>query len=205
MNLFVDQVVTQPASLPITVADADKALAAAVVEEIERTILWRAVVAQERLILIDGRLPPLLELEPVRAIVSLTRWTETDDAEVIPAATYNSVTRDPAGTTIFAAPGKNWPEPKRAIGSFSLTYTAGWTVTPESNPGAGDAVNEVPASVRLMVERAVAFRAGSGLGGITIGSLKINVAPTYETDRIPPEIANIGRAFAYRLGIFAAD
>ena len=55
-----------------------------------------------------------------------------------------------------------------------------------------------------MVERAIAFRAGSGLAGIEIGSLKINVAPTYETDRIPPEIASIGRAFAYRPGIFAA-
>ena len=68
----------------------------------------------------------------------------------------------------------------------------------------GDAVNTVPASVQFMVERAVAFRAGSGLGGITIGSLKINVAPSYSTDRIPPAIAGIGRAYAYRPGLFAA-
>ena len=54
-----------------------------------------------------------------------------------------------------------------------------------------------------MIERAIAFRAGSGLGDITIGSLKIAVAPSYRTDRIPPEIANIGRAYAYRPGIFA--
>ena len=103
-----------------------------------------------------------------------------------------------------SAPGFAWPAPLRPVGSFALTYMAGWTVTPESTPGADDAVNEVPASVRLMIERAVAFRAGSGLGGITIGSLKINAAPTYETDRIPPEIANIARAYQYRPGIFAA-
>ena len=36
MNLFVNEIVTPPALLPITVADADQALAAAVVEEIER-------------------------------------------------------------------------------------------------------------------------------------------------------------------------
>ena len=55
-----------------------------------------------------------------------------------------------------------------------------------------------------MIERAVSFRAGSGLGGFAVGSLKINVADSYETDRIPPEIASIGRAFAYRPGIFSA-
>ena len=59
MNLFVSEIVTPPASLPITVADADQALAAAVVEEIERTILFRAacVTQQRRVILIDGPLP----------------------------------------------------------------------------------------------------------------------------------------------------
>ena len=114
------------------------------------------------------------------------------------------MTRDPAGTVIEPARGKTWPAPKRALGSFALTYQAGWTVTPESAPGAGDAVNEVPASVRLMIERAVAFRAGSGLGGFTVGSLKINVSKSYETDRIPPEIAGIAAAYAYRPGIFAA-
>ena len=40
------------ASLPVIATDA--ALVAAVVEEIERTILWRAIVRQTRLILIDG-------------------------------------------------------------------------------------------------------------------------------------------------------
>ena len=58
MNLFVNEIVTPPAHLPITVNDAQADLAAAVVEEIERGILWRAIVSQERLILIDGPLPP---------------------------------------------------------------------------------------------------------------------------------------------------
>ena len=189
MSLFMSSVVTPPASLPITVADADQELAAAVVEECERLILWRAIVAQTRLIVIDGPLPSRIELEPVSSVVSLTRWTPTDDAAVIDAASYSVVSRDPAGAIISPAPGAKWQAPERAIGSFALTYMAGWTVTPESAPGAGDAVNTVPASVQFMVERAVAFRAGSGLGGITIGSLKINVAPSYSTDLIPPEIA----------------
>ena len=196
MNLFMSSVVTQPASLPVAVAAADQALAAAVVEEIERGVLWRAIVRQTRRIIIDGSLPDVLELEPVSSIVSLTRWTPTDAAAVIDAANYDYVTRDPRGTLIEPVPWENWPQPERAIGSFALTYVAGWEVS--------DTENHVPAAVKLMLERAVAFRAGSGLGGITIGSLKINVAPSYETDRIPPEIADIGRGHAYRPGIFAA-
>ena len=58
MNLFMTEVVTPPEHLPVTVAAADQALAAAVVEEIERTILWRAIVRQERRIVLDGPLPP---------------------------------------------------------------------------------------------------------------------------------------------------
>ena len=62
MSLFVSQIVTPPAHLPITTTD--EALAAAVVEEIERSVLWRAVVRQTRRIIIDGPLPPRIELEP---------------------------------------------------------------------------------------------------------------------------------------------
>ena len=202
MNLFVSEIVTPPSRLPITATD--EALAAAVVEEIERAILWRAIVSQERRIVIDGRLPSVLEIEPATAVVGLTRWTPNDAAAVVDADSYSVVTRDPAGTIIAPAPGQNWPVPERSIGSFALTYMAGWTVTPESAPGAGDAVNEVPASVKHMIERAIAFRAGSGLGDLSVGSLKINVAKSYKTDRIPPEITNIGRAFQYRPGVIAA-
>ena len=203
MSFVVSEIVTPPAHLPIEVDAAQTDLAAAVVEEVEHLILWRAIVAQERRILIDGPLSRI-EIEPVTAIVSLTMWTPTDPAAVIPAASYSHVTRDPSGTIIAPAPGTNWPAPERSIGSFALTYECGWTVTPESAPGAGDAVNEVPASVKLMISRAVSFRAGSGMGNISIGSLKLEVADSYETDKIPPEIAGIGRAWAYRPGLFSA-
>ena len=225
MTFFVNEIVTPPTALPIAVDAADEALAAAVVEEIERTILWRAIVAQRRLIRIDGPLPPRIELEPVTGIVSLVRWTPENDAAVIDAANYNFVSRDPQGTIVAPAPGADWPAPQRAIGSFALTYECGWTVTsaPGKNRAAPDrsnenvaltymaggrtthdAVNEVPAAVRFMIERAVVFRAGSGVGDLSIGSLKIGVAKSYSTDRIPPEIAGIGRAYQYRPGIFAA-
>ena len=219
MNFFVSEIVTPPAHLPVTVAAADMALAAAVVEEIERGVLWRAIAGPTtRRIVIDGPLPPRIELEPVTAIVSLTRWAPArfpqrkargrggvgseDTAVVIDAENYSVVTRDPAGTIIV--PNASWPDPQRSIGSFSINYECGWTVTPESSPGAGDAVNNVPASIQLMVSRAVRFRAGSGLGDITIGSLKISVAKSYRTDRIPPEILSLGRAFEYRPGIISA-
>ena len=200
MNLFMTEVVTPPEHLPITASDTD--LAAAVTEEIELTALWRACVLQTRRILIDGPLPQILELEPVSAIVSLTMWTPTDDAAVI--GDYSVSTRDPLGTIIAPDPGASWPAPERQFGGFSLTYLAGWVVTQESAPGAGDGVNRVPASVRLMIERATAFRAGAGLGDISIGSLKLSVLDSYSSDQLPREIASIGRAYAYRPGIFAA-
>ena len=55
-----------------------------------------------------------------------------------------------------------------------------------------------------MVKRAVEFRAGSGVGDIAIGSLKLSVADSYATDQIPREIASIGRAYQYRPGLFAS-
>ena len=193
MTFFASEIVTAPAHLPITATDTD--LAAAVTEEIERTILWRAIVAQRRKITVDGSLPPHFEIEPVTAIVGLTRWTPTDDAAVIAATDYISVTRDPSGTIIIPAAGKHWPEPQRAIGSFTLTYECGWEVTASENA--------VPLSIQLMVSRAVEFRHGAGLGDISIGSLKLSVADSYSTDKLPKEIAGIGRAWAYRPGLFA--
>ena len=112
---------------------------------------------------------------------------------MVDADSYSVVSRDPAGTIIAPAPGKNWPAPERSIGSFSLTYMAGWEVT--------DTENHVPASIQFMVERAVAFRAGSGLAGFTIGSLTMNVAASYKTDALPREITNIARGFFYRPGL----
>ena len=201
MSFYAYEIVTPPAHLPVTVAAADMALAAAVVEEIERGVLWRGIVRQERRILIDGPLPQILELEPLTGIVSLTRWTPTNDAAVIPEASYYSVTRDPHGTIV--APNGSWPAPERPIGSFALNYECGFQVTPESSQGAGDAVNNVPAAVRFMIERAVKFRAVSGgVGDISIGSLKISVDDSYRTDALPREITNIGRSWMWRPGIF---
>ena len=68
MNLFVSEIVTPPAHLPVTVAAADQALAAAVVEEVERSYLFRAIVRQERRILIDGPLPLESTLNPCRPL-----------------------------------------------------------------------------------------------------------------------------------------
>ena len=163
----------------------DDALARAVVEECERLILQRAIVHQTRKIIIDGSLKNLLELEPVTAITSLTRWTTADPAEVLAADSYDVVSRDPAGTIIAPAAEHDWPQPARAIGSFALTYMAGWVVT--------DSSNSVPASVKLMIERAIEFRAGgAGLGDIRISGLEMDRPDNYQTDRLPPEIASIG-------------
>ena len=201
--MFAVEVVSPPAHLPVSATD--EALAAAVTEELERVVLWRAIVAQTRRITVDGPLPPRIELEPVTAIVSLARWTPTNAAEVIPAATYSHISSDPLGTTIFANPGKAWPVPLRPFGSFAVNYSAGWEVTPESAPGAGDAVNEVPASILLMLNRAISFRAGGGgVGDLKIGSLDLSVPDSYATDQLPRAIASIGRAYAYRPGLFAA-
>ena len=64
MNLFVTEVVTPADRLPITVDTEQEGLARAVVEEIERVVLWRAIVRQERRIVIDGPLPRALNLSP---------------------------------------------------------------------------------------------------------------------------------------------
>ena len=221
MMTYFGEVVTAPTALPITVAAADQALAAAVVEEIERVHLWRAVVRQTRRITVDGPLPPRIEIEPLTAIVSLTRWTPArfpqrkargrsgagseDTAEVIDPASYSLVSRDPAGALIAPAPGYDWPAPQRSLGSFTLTYECGWEVEPESAPGANDAINNVPSSVILMLTRAISFRAGGGgVGDLKIGSLDLSVPDSYSTDQLPREIASIGRSWAYRPSIISA-
>ena len=194
MNLFVSEIVTPATHLPITVAAAQESLAAAVVEEVERTILQRAIVRQTRRVVIDGPLSSL-ELEPVADVLSISRWTPTDAAEVIPASTYYFSTRDPAGTTICSSPGSAWPEPQRDFGSFALNYSCGWTVT--------DTENKVPASIVLMIERAIEYRAGgSGLEAIRIGPLEMDQAPSYRTDRLPRELTDIARAWFFRPGLF---
>ena len=109
-----------PTALPIAVDAADEALAAAVVEEIERTILWRAIVSQERRIVIDGPLPSRIEIEPVTGIVSLTRWTPGDAAKVIPAANYDFVSRDPLGAIIARRAVRTGPTQNEPSGASRL-------------------------------------------------------------------------------------
>ena len=199
--ILAAEVVTPPTHLPVDVDDAQAALARAVVDECERGVLWRAIVSQERRIVLDGPLPSRLEIEPATTIVSLTHWTPGNDAVVVDADTYSYITRDPSGTILSPVPGSAWPSPLRPFGSFELTYQAGWEVEPETAPAADDAVNKVPPSVLLMLERAIAFRLGSGLGDLTIGSLTMDVADSYKTDQLPKEITNIARTFFYRPGL----
>ena len=195
MNLFSFELVTPPSHLPITVSAAQNSLALAVIDECERAILWRAIVRQERRVVVDGPLPACIEIEPVSTIVSLTQWTPTDAAEVVDTTTYSVVTRDPTGTVIAPAPGYDWPAPARTLGSFALTYMAGWEVT--------DTKNSVPASVKLMIERAIEFRAGgAGLGDIRISGLEMDKPDSYQTDQLPRALTDIARAFVYRPGLF---
>ena len=193
MNLFVSSIITPATSLPVTVAAAQESLAAAVTEEVERVVLWRAVVRQTRYILIDGPLHSRLDLEPAAAILSLTRWTPDNAAEVVDAASYSVVTRE-SGTIIAPSPGSSWPTPFRMHGSFSLNYLAGWEVSATEN--------HVPASVQFMISKAISFRSGSGLGGLSIGSLKMEVDDSYATDALPKAITNIARGWFYRPGLF---
>ena len=188
---------TTGAATHLPIEATDEALAAAVVEEVERTILQRAIVRQTRRVVIDGPLPTQIELEPVQSIVSLTRWTPDNSAEVVDASTYYFSTRDPAGTTIASSTGSAWPAPFRLHGSFSLNYLAGWVVSANEN--------NVPASVQLMIERAIEYRAGgSGLEAIRIGPLEMDQAPSYRTDRLPRELTDIARAYQFRPAIYAA-
>ena len=196
MNYFFDEQVTKPERLPVTVTAAQEALAAATVEEIELGVLWRAVVSQTRSVTVDGALPQLIEIEPTTSIISLTRWAPDGAGVVVDVADYVSVSRDPKGTLICAAPGKNWPAPLRPIGSFSLVYAAGWEVSANENL--------VPASIVLMISKAVEYRAGgSGFEAIRIGGMEMDQSDSYRTDRLPRELTDIARGWFFRPGLFA--
>ena len=67
-----------------------------------------------------GLCPPRIEIEPVGSLTSITRWTPTNDAEVIDAASYNFVSRDPVGTVIVPLDGTNWPAPAAISREHSL-------------------------------------------------------------------------------------
>ena len=208
MTYFPSEIVTPPEHLPVAATAAQTTLVRAVVDECERAVLWRAVVSQTRRIVIDGPLP-ILELEPVNSVVSITMWTETNPAEVIDPASYDLVSRDPDGALISPAPGYDWPAPERSIGSVSRDVSkADGTVTPESAPGAGDAVlTRSRHRFILMLTRAVAFRAGGGgVGDISRSDRWISpCADSYATDSSPPRLPASAKSWNfYRPGIFAS-
>ena len=119
---------TPPSALPVTVAqaheyaraDSDEAiferLIAAVTLETERSVLWRAIVAQRRRLVVDAPLAPQLSLEPTTAVVSLTRWTDANAVEAVPADVYHAVSSDPGGTVVNLRCGKAWPSAERDDG-----------------------------------------------------------------------------------------
>ena len=206
---FVSEIVTPPAALPVTVAeaqayaraDSDDAifsrLIAAVTLETERSVLWRAIVAQRRRLVVDAPLARQIDLEPTTDIVSLTRWTDADAVEVVPAETYHVESSDPAGTVVSLRRGGIWPEAERENAAYALTYDCGWSVDLEANPQ----VNDVPAAIQHMILTAVAAQyqnidpfAAAGVRDLKVGSVELKAA-------MPPDVARLGQAYAYRTTI----
>ena len=195
---FVSQIVTPPSALPVTVAEAQEyaradsddaifsRLIAAVTLETERSILWRGIVAQRRRLLVDVPLNPRLTFEPSTSIVSLTRWTEADAVEVVPTSVYHVESSDPAGTIVSLRSGSRWPGAQREMAAYALTYDCGWPVA------------DVPEAIQHMILIAVAAQyqnidpfAAAGVRDLKVGSVELKAA-------IPPAVASLGRAYAYR-------
>ena len=142
---------TPPTALPVTVAEAQAyaradsddeifaRLIAAVTLETERSVLWRGIVAQRRRLVVDAPLAPRLTLEPTTSIVSLTRWTDTDAAEVVPAEVYHFSSSDPGGADVVLRRGQVWPSAERETAAYALTYDCGWPV------------NDVPEAIQHMI------------------------------------------------------
>ena len=203
---FASEIVTAPSALPVTVAEAqeyaraesDAAIFARLIEavtlETERSILWRGIVTQRRLLVVNAPLAPKLTLEPTTSIVSLTRWTDADAVEVVPATIYHVASSDPGGTVVSLRRGKAWPSAEREEASYALTYECGWPVDREVDP----VVNSVPAAIQHMILAAVAAQyqnidpfAAAGVRDLKVGSIELQAA-------IPPDVADLGRAYAYR-------
>ena len=195
---FASEIVDPPSSLPVTVteaqayarADSDDAiferLIAAVTLETERSVLWRAIVAQRRRLVVDAPLAPRLTLEPTTAIESLTRWTDTDAAEVVPEDVYHFSSSDPGGAVVSLRRGQVWPSAERETDAYALTYDCGWPV------------EDVPAAIQHMILTAVAAQyqnidpfAAAGVRDLEVGSVSLKAA-------IPPAVAALGSAYAYR-------
>ena len=151
--------------------------------------------------------PLVVELEPVagcREPHKVDSYRRRRASSPPPATA--SVTRDPAGTHHRASALVKTGPPQNDQSEIlrSPTWRAGRSRL-KSRPSRMTRLTTVPASVRLMVERAVAFRDGSGLGDIAIGSLKLSTShpPTTPTEsrlRLPA----LAAPMPTDLGIFAA-
>ena len=204
---FASEIVTPPSALPVTVDEAQayaqtdsddsifEKLIDAVTLETERSVLWRAIVAQRRRLVVNAPLARRLELEPTTSIESLTRWTDDDAAVVVSEDVYHVESSDPGGTVISLRRGQVWPDAEREIAAYALTYDCGWSVDREGDPE----VNDVPSAIQHMILTAVAAQyqhidpfSGSGLRKIKpVGSVDLQAA-------IPPAVADLGQAYAYR-------
>ena len=195
---FASEIVTPPSALPVTVAEAQEyaradsddtifeRLIAAVTLETERSVLWRAIVEQRRLLVAEAPLAHKITLEPTTAIVSLTRWTFEDAKEVVPADVYHVSSSDPGGTVVSLRRGQVWPGSERETEAYELTYDCGWPVA------------DVPAAIQHMILTAVAKQyqnidpfAAAGVRDLKVGSVVLKAA-------IPPDVAALGSAYAYR-------
>ena len=198
---FVSDIVTPPEALPVTVADAQayaktssddaifERLIAAVTLETERSVLWRGIVAQRRRLVAPAPLARFLTLEPTNSIVSFTRWTEDDPAVVIPSSDYHVQSSDPAGTVVSLRRDSSWPGAERQEAAYALTYDCGW------------AAADVPQAIQHMILVAVKAQyqtlnplSKAGLRSVKIGNIDLKAD-------IPPKVANLGMAYAYRTTI----
>ena len=186
------EVITAPTELPVSAARvkaftptkvADSALEPlirAVTDEVERNVLWRAVVAQRRRVFLrcPGR---EIEIEPFRNTTAagssspptVQLYDEFNMATAVDASLYYQV---PAEGIIALRRGKMWPKAERNVAPFSVSYWAGWDVA------------DIPSAITQMIIRAVvdqyAYR--TTLSG---------KAPGVE---IPRSIAAIGMGYSLR-------
>ena len=121
--------------------------------------------------------------------MSLTRWTDSDAAEVVPSEVYHVESSDPAGTVVSLRRGSRWPGAQRENAAYALTYDCGWPV------------NDVPEAIQHMILTAVADQyqnidpfAAAGVRDLKVGSVALKAA-------IPPAVAALGRAYSYRATI----
>ena len=82
--------------------------------------------------------------------------------------------------------GQAWPYSERETSAYALTYDCGWEV------------NDVPAAIQHMILTAVAQQyqnidpfAAAGVRDLKVGSVSLQAA-------IPPDVAALGSAYAYR-------